>query len=481
MSSQQSYLPKIVKLDFPRYNGGDDTITWIYRVEQFFAFHQTPEEERVALASFHLEGEAQLWYQLYKQSDGGVTWADFCEGLHARFGLTPFQDFFGELAKLQQTSSVRDYQAKFERILSKVGQLPPNRQISCFVSGLRDNIKVDVLAAQPATLSSAIGLARLFEAKNLSMRRSFPPAEPRKFMVGNKEASNGGNTLPIKRMSIGEMQERRAKGLCYNCNEHFVPGHRCKCGPEEEEETTLVNDVAEEVEEIPEISLHAICGVKTPETMRVVGRLGHVAVTVLVDSGSTHNFLSLKVAKKVGISPTNQQPFEVMVASREKISSPGMCKNVSLNVQGVTIVADFFLLALGGYEAVLGAHWLQTLGPITWDFANLIMKYEVAGKEVTLTRISAGMDKIIEDPTRETRRRKQGLLLHLCSILPTKTEVEPTSAHLHKLLNRFKEIFDEPKGLPPTWLHDHRIPLKANSQPTCVKAYHHPYLKKKGN
>ncbi|KAL4187164.1 hypothetical protein AMTRI_Chr09g17540 [Amborella trichopoda] len=58
--SQQSFAPKLVKLDFPLFNGEEDTTSWTCKVEQFFQFHQTPEKERVALASFHLEGDAQL-------------------------------------------------------------------------------------------------------------------------------------------------------------------------------------------------------------------------------------------------------------------------------------------------------------------------------------------------------------------------------------------------------------------------------------
>ncbi|KAL4187830.1 hypothetical protein AMTRI_Chr09g40760 [Amborella trichopoda] len=58
--TQQSFVSKLVKLDFPRFNGSEDTTNWTCRVEQFFQFYQTPKEERVALASFHLEGDAQV-------------------------------------------------------------------------------------------------------------------------------------------------------------------------------------------------------------------------------------------------------------------------------------------------------------------------------------------------------------------------------------------------------------------------------------
>ena len=55
ISTQQSYVPRMIKLDFLRFNGSEDTTSWVCRVEQFFHLHQTLEEEYVALASFYLE------------------------------------------------------------------------------------------------------------------------------------------------------------------------------------------------------------------------------------------------------------------------------------------------------------------------------------------------------------------------------------------------------------------------------------------
>ena len=50
------------------------------------------------------------------------------------------------------------------------------------------------------------------------------------------------------------------------------------------------------IESQPQISLHAIAGVRTRDTMQVIVQLGRVTVTVLLDSGSTHNFVSEAVA-----------------------------------------------------------------------------------------------------------------------------------------------------------------------------------------
>ncbi|GMY34250.1 Retrovirus-related Pol polyprotein from transposon 297 [Fagus crenata] len=66
MGSGGTLIPKVTKLDFPRFNGRDDLTSWICRSEQFFEFQNIPNEEWISLAAYHLEGETQLWYKLLK-------------------------------------------------------------------------------------------------------------------------------------------------------------------------------------------------------------------------------------------------------------------------------------------------------------------------------------------------------------------------------------------------------------------------------
>ena len=73
-SSNRSIVPKLTKLEFPRYKGGDDPTSWVCRAEQFFQFQQIEHEEQVSLAAYHLEGDAQLWYQLVKEEGTPITW-----------------------------------------------------------------------------------------------------------------------------------------------------------------------------------------------------------------------------------------------------------------------------------------------------------------------------------------------------------------------------------------------------------------------
>jgi hypothetical protein len=67
----------------------------------------------VSLASFHLEGEANQWWQwvrrMYIEEGQIMTWETFEDELWARFGLTEYEDFDETLSRIKQVGSLRDY------------------------------------------------------------------------------------------------------------------------------------------------------------------------------------------------------------------------------------------------------------------------------------------------------------------------------------------------------------------------------------
>ncbi|XP_031264307.1 uncharacterized protein LOC116122620 [Pistacia vera] len=112
-----SLAPKITKLDFPCYNGMDDPTGWTCRVEQFFEFQGMEEAEKLPMAGYHLERDVQLWYQSFKNQREGINWEVFKYELHLRYGPSTYQNFLGDLIRLKQTGSIRDYQRDFDRLL----------------------------------------------------------------------------------------------------------------------------------------------------------------------------------------------------------------------------------------------------------------------------------------------------------------------------------------------------------------------------
>lgn len=128
------------------------------------------------------------------------------------------------MSKLHQTSSVAAYQTSFEVIANRTSGLPDSFFVSCFVFGLRPEIQREVLALQPSALAAAIGLARLQEDRLAdAQRNAFRPNLPNPSLLPTPSTS-----LPIRRLTPVEMQSWKDRGLCYNCDERFTPGHRCQ-------------------------------------------------------------------------------------------------------------------------------------------------------------------------------------------------------------------------------------------------------------
>ena len=109
-----------------------------------------------------------------------------------------------------------------------MGKLNQSQRVACFIGGLKEGVRIDVQAMKPPTLFAAVGLAQFYEVKY--QKRSNFNLEPKKAVSTNSTITccPPSSTPAIRRLSPMEMKERRDKGLCFNCDEKFAPGHRCK-------------------------------------------------------------------------------------------------------------------------------------------------------------------------------------------------------------------------------------------------------------
>jgi len=98
--------------------------------------------------------------------------------------------------------------------------------------------------------------------------------------------------------------------------------------------------------------------------MQVHGVINQQSPIVLIDSGSTHNFIKERLAGKLRITCNMEGQFNVKVACGGRISCKGRYIGVQVWLQRITLDVDFYLLPLEGYDMVLGAQWLRTLGMI---------------------------------------------------------------------------------------------------------------------
>jgi hypothetical protein len=166
-------------------------------------------------------------------------WDNFRLLCHQRFGPALSTNHLADLARLPFTSSVDAYMSAFQARLAHTGRLDPLQQAQLFIGGLPEHIRVDVELHEPSDLHRAMRLARAFERRNAARAPVLPAANPRpsrRTASGQLGSSSTMSMLPgrsssrpFRYLTPTEMAERRKQGLCYNCDEPYVQGHKCAC------------------------------------------------------------------------------------------------------------------------------------------------------------------------------------------------------------------------------------------------------------
>lgn len=111
------------KLSFPKFDGSKDPISWFSRAEKFFKLHNVHEDLQVELASFHLEEDAQIWFDMLQQNQELNSWEQLKDAMNLQFGPSDYEDFYGDLTRLIQDSSVQDYTVRFNRLATRAGHM----------------------------------------------------------------------------------------------------------------------------------------------------------------------------------------------------------------------------------------------------------------------------------------------------------------------------------------------------------------------
>ena len=73
----------------------------------------------------------------------------------------------------------------------------------------------------------------------------------------------------------------------------------------------------------PTISCNALAGIITPQTLKIEGYIKKKKVIVLIDFGSTHNFIDYKLAKDINCFVYPTPKFQVMTADGGTINCFG--------------------------------------------------------------------------------------------------------------------------------------------------------------
>jgi hypothetical protein len=106
---------------------------------------------------------------------------------------------------------------------------------------------------------------------------------------------------------------------------------------------------------------------------------------ILINSGSTHNFVDHKIAHALQLAMTPTQEFTVKVANGEKLRCTERYANVLISIQDFQFSTTLYSLSLHGIDIVLGIQWLENLGPIVCDWKNMTMSFQWENRTIKIT------------------------------------------------------------------------------------------------
>ncbi|WVY98895.1 hypothetical protein V8G54_031046 [Vigna mungo] len=259
------------------------------------------------------------------------------------------------------------------------------------------------------------------------------------------------------------MEDRREKGLCFNCDQKYSRSHRCPARfflfiSEEDDPVSGSLPDPPFSDRDPELDTSPVDLLDPP---------AQISLHALSDGGSTHNFIQKEVATRLGLAQSPTAPLKVLVGSGEELA-------LELLIQGHSFHIALYVLDMGGSDV--------QLGPILMDYQALTMKFVFNQSLIELKGDSRPQPTSLSlHPLKLVARADPTAQFFSLVVRPSSTPntlPDHPNPKVRDLLSSFTSLFSEPSSLPPPRNTDHAIPLLPNSQPVNVWPYKYPHFQK---
>jgi len=350
------------KLDIPVF-AGEEAYGWINRLERYFKLKEVSDEEKMRAVIIALEGKTLNLFQWWETCNPNPKWDAFKVAVVCRFQPNMLKNPFEILIGLRQTSGVEDYIEKFEQYAGFLKGINQDYLVGIFLNGLKEEVKAEVKLYEPANLAELMMKAQMVEEKIRVTAKTIPPVVNKTnntykpFSVTRSYSKEGGNSVvldgsnkgrgegsevastgcstsgmqrprgaPFRKLTQEELQDKIKKGLCFSCDEKFGPNHMCRNKQlhmllmSEEELSGLDalpdknSNQAQELEDgsqTLQLSMCTMAGLTTKKSWKLGGSIGKEDVVVLLDCGTSHNFISHELISKCGLQQEQTRPYVV--------------------------------------------------------------------------------------------------------------------------------------------------------------------------
>jgi hypothetical protein len=165
--------PRLPRVEVNKFDGSDPT-GWVTQMEHYFSLHGiTDDLAKLRYGVLYLDLECWKWWQWRRKTrQGYVSWTQFVAELYECFDTDTH--YLGCLTKLKQSGTVEDFISSFEHLDFRMEGMSDAFFRECFISGLKDEIRAQVLMARPQTWLEATQRAK--EAQQIVSSQTHKPS-----------------------------------------------------------------------------------------------------------------------------------------------------------------------------------------------------------------------------------------------------------------------------------------------------------------
>jgi len=205
-----------------------------------------------------------------------------------------------------------------------------------------------------------------------------------------------------------------------------------------------------------------------------MGNIGAKDVVILIDFGSSHNFVSENLASRWRNWTALESPMQVRVANGQVLNCTHEVTACPMWISGYAFKLPLKILPLHCYDVILGIDWLEQHSPMEVNWKEKWMSFDYQGSKALLQGILPQVLNCMEITSQELsvleRTDQLWCLVELHSVDVSKS-MFTRPPEVQQLIDQFSSLFQPPSRLPPKRSSVHTIPLIPRAQPFRMRPY----------
>ena len=473
------------------YGQTDRVLSFIQQFDSAFGGEDFTESSKLRHVAMYLQKSARKWWASLKiVGKQPHTWKACRAEMMKQFLTANVKDDVFTAwrgLKLEKAETIHSYINKFWDLYLKASvfaEIPFQEQRQQYCAGLPDDVRSYINEREPTSISevihrSMVGI-KIFNAGKSPFTRAdkgekdkgekVPSKEPSQKTFTNDETKkkkrpyNGSN-----RKTAEELNQLRKENKCFRCKQE---GHMSKDCP--------TKKTKQESPMVTHVQTHQEMASKATQLCFAWGKVRDQNSLILFDPGSTHNFISVELAQKLGIQTEEMGPvLEARGAFKgQEVPVTPLIGKLRLHVQNYVDQEEFYISPLSSEDVILGAPWFYRMAA-SLEFPSRTISFTYRGRDIILSTEDRGNTIPIVSHTSIQKSIKKSIFAYMIFAS------EPESLHKSKVesnelsdqtnfLSKYKDSFagSLPDVLPPSrGDDDHRIDLIPGSAPPNKPPY----------